>query len=187
MGDLGFIVREIRKLSWLKNIPRTGWLQCGVPLAICESVAEHTYETSIIAYFLSRYLMDNGVKVDIAKVLTLSLFHDISEAITGDIPRVAKKYVRENVTALLEENFPSLANMVKRGGDLESKIVKIADNLSAYLQGLIYNKGGFKEASIISFSTLKDAEKIAKEEEDEKIRYLLLDFIGAFRESYKFE
>ena len=80
------IVEFLFEVGMLKRTPRSGWqfLDSG-----SESVAEHVYRTTMIAYVLAR--MDGTVDTD--KVLRLALAHDLPEARTGDLNYVNQKYV----------------------------------------------------------------------------------------------
>ncbi|MDY6850007.1 MAG: HD domain-containing protein [Geoalkalibacter sp.] len=71
----------------LKRTPRTGFQFLG---SGAESVAEHSFRATLIGYTLAR--LDGCV--DVGKVLQMCLFHDISEARTGDLNYVNKKYVQ---------------------------------------------------------------------------------------------
>jgi putative hydrolase of HD superfamily len=70
----------------LKRTPRSGWQFLGTG---SESVAEHVYRTTMIAFVLGR--LDG--RVDTEKVLRLALAHDLPEARTGDLNYVNQKYV----------------------------------------------------------------------------------------------
>ena len=48
----------------------------------CESVAEHSWRLAVMAYFVR----DEFPEADIDKVIQMCIFHDMGEAITGDIP-----------------------------------------------------------------------------------------------------
>jgi putative hydrolase of HD superfamily len=69
-------------LRGLKRVPRTGWLDRGVPAAAAESVADHSYLTALIAWLLA--LDAPGLDAD--RVLKLAMIHDLAEAIVGDAP-----------------------------------------------------------------------------------------------------
>ena len=71
----------------LKRTPRSGWQFLG---AGSESVADHVFRTTMIAFVLARM---NG-DVDADKVLRLALVHDLPETRTGDLNYVNQKYVR---------------------------------------------------------------------------------------------
>ena len=72
-----------------------------------ESVAEHTYRLCVFAWLVKEEFPD----CDMDKVMRMSLFHDLGEAVTGDIPAFVKtdsdREVEEsaisNVTAMLPE------------------------------------------------------------------------------------
>jgi putative hydrolase of HD superfamily len=71
-----------RTLANLKETPRTGWLDRGIPTDEVESVADHTMMTALIAWVLA--LDDPSLDAD--RVLKLAIVHDLAEAIVGDRP-----------------------------------------------------------------------------------------------------
>ncbi|MFO7708104.1 MAG: HD domain-containing protein [Desulfobacterales bacterium] len=71
----------------LKNIPRSGFQFLG---AGRESVAEHVYSVTFIAYVMA----EMRPEVDGLKLIRLCLVHDLPEARTGDMNSVQKAYVR---------------------------------------------------------------------------------------------
>lgn len=71
-----------RTLYQLKSIPRTGWLDRGIPAAETESVADHVLFVSLIA----SVVVGNGIDLDKNRVIHLALIHDVAEAIAGDWP-----------------------------------------------------------------------------------------------------
>ena len=72
-----------------------------------ESVAEHSFRLGILAYFMK----DEFPEIDHAKLILMALFHDIGEAITGDIPAFVKgendEEVEENAIHKLLLSLPS--------------------------------------------------------------------------------
>lgn len=66
----------------LKRLPRTGWLDRGVPPADTESVAEHSFQTTLLAWIVAQ----EDASLDADRVLKLALVHDLAEALTGDPP-----------------------------------------------------------------------------------------------------
>lgn len=70
----------------LKHVPRSGFHFLG---AGKESVAEHSFSTTFIAYIMSLMLPD----IDSLKLITMCLIHDLPEARTGDHNYVHKRYV----------------------------------------------------------------------------------------------
>jgi len=80
------IAEFLFEVGMLKRTPRSGWQFLGTG---SESVAEHVYRTTMIAFVLGR--LDG--RVDTEKVLRLALAHDLPEARTGDLNYVNQKYV----------------------------------------------------------------------------------------------
>ena len=72
---------------FLKAIPRSGFAFLG---AGRESVAEHVYLTTVIAYVLSVMVPH----VDRSRLIFLCLFHDLPETRIGDLNSVQKPYHR---------------------------------------------------------------------------------------------
>ena len=60
----------------LKILPRTGWLLRG--LRNPESIADHCYRTSLLAMLLADVLEEQGVEIDVARVMRMALLHDIT-------------------------------------------------------------------------------------------------------------
>ena len=107
-----------------------------------ESVAEHSWRITLMAYFLR----DEFPEADMDKVLRMCLIHDLGECFTGDIPSFAKtRQDEENEEGLLLEWVASLpepyraemralyAEMAARE-TLEARIYKALDNLEAVIQ-----------------------------------------------------
>jgi putative hydrolase of HD superfamily len=74
--------RLFAQLAELKRLPRTGWLDRGVPAGETESVADHSLLTTLIAWISATSDPD----LDADRVLKLALVHDLTEAIFGDLP-----------------------------------------------------------------------------------------------------
>lgn len=90
------IVEFLFEVGMLKRTPRSGWqfLDGG-----SESVAEHVYRTTMVAYVLARL---EGT-VDTERVLRLALIHDLPEARTGDLNYVNQKYVTADETRAADD------------------------------------------------------------------------------------
>ena len=107
-----------------------------------ESVAEHSWRLSMMAYFVQ----DEFPEADIQKVILMCIFHDLGEAITGDIPAFLKTSKDESVENLeisrLVKSLPQyyqkkLTNLFQEMNDLvtlESKIYKALDKMEAIIQ-----------------------------------------------------
>jgi Predicted hydrolases of HD superfamily len=67
----------------LKNMPRTGWVQRGIPPALAEVVASHIYEASIICLEIGYRLAKLGIigYDDAIRSAVITLVHDIGEGV----------------------------------------------------------------------------------------------------------
>ena len=109
-----------------------------------ESVAEHVFEVTNIAYLIAKQVD----KADEHVVLEKSLFHDLEEAGTGDIPRWTKRMngnfergleelEKDIVNTLVDDFDKSFASDMKdiwensKDDTVEGKIVACADIISA--------------------------------------------------------
>lgn len=97
-----------------------------------ETLGEHAFTTSVIAYFLAKQL-----KADLQKVLTMSIFHDFHEARTGDVHKLQSLYVKRNqkkanedIFGGIDDNVLKLLNEYEEKKSLESKIVYEANILA---------------------------------------------------------
>lgn len=133
----------------LKQVPRTGWVMRGVPDA--ESVADHTFSVAFIALILAQ-LVDRPV--DLTKLLTIALLHDLPEAVLSDIPAPALQYLsasaksnaeRELLGEMLEGTAQSgrwqqwWAEYEEQRG-LEAQLVRDADRLDMLVQASVYEQ-----------------------------------------------
>ena len=73
--------RFLRRVVRLKSTPRTGWLDRGVPPEATESVADHSFQTALLAWLAAA----SDPTLDRDRILKLALIHDLPEAIIGDI------------------------------------------------------------------------------------------------------
>lgn len=130
---------EIMKVAEnLKNNTRHSWTSTGRH----ESVAEHSWRMTLMAYFIK----DEFPDVDIDKVIQMCMFHDLGEAFTGDIPTFEKnKNDEDNETALLNEwikllpypynnKLKLLFDEMEAQETIESKIYKALDKMEVLIQ-----------------------------------------------------
>ena len=107
-----------------------------------ESVAEHSWRISLMAYWVS----DEFPEADMNKVIRMCLIHDLGEAFTGDIPTFLKtssdekredELLAEWVSTLPEpfrEEMASLYWEMNERKTLEARIFKAMDSLEALIQ-----------------------------------------------------
>ena len=122
----------------LKDTPR----HCTTSNRRTESVAEHSWRISLMAFLLKHEFKD----VDINKVVDMCLIHDLGECFTGDIPTFVKtdsdREVEDSLLnqwvktlpAELSEDIAALYKEMEAQETKEAKIYKSLDKLEALIQ-----------------------------------------------------
>ncbi len=150
--------REMRSiLKAATALVRTGWMLRGVPPAIGETVADHSFAAALIALELGFRLQRKGFNVDPYRAASIALVHDIGETIIGDIPRVSgiprreKAYAEARAVESLgiDDNIKNLYREFEEERTLEARIARLSELLSTYLRGLEYEELGYDVRDII--------------------------------------
>ncbi len=140
------------EVGYLKRVRRSGWWLLGNKTP--ESVAEHSFRCTIIGYLLAR-----SEKVDASKVIMMCLFHDVHEARTNDLHKIAQKYInleeadakasqeqlellKGSVGKEVEDILSDLANQES----MESIVAEDADILECAMQAREYQVQGYEDA-----------------------------------------
>ncbi|MFW6054515.1 MAG: HD domain-containing protein [Thermodesulfobacteriota bacterium] len=89
------VAQFLFETGMLRKIPRSGYHFLGSGQ---ESVAEHSFRTTVIGYVLARMTGS-----DWTRVVLMCLFHDLPEARTGDFNYVNKMYNRAAVEQALAD------------------------------------------------------------------------------------
>lgn len=122
----------------LKDTPR----HCYTSKGRRESVAEHCWRASLMAFFLK----DEFPEADMDKVIRMCIVHDMGEAFTGDIPSFDKTDADEATEETLlyqwVDSLPggyaaelrALYEEMAARQTLEAKIYKAIDSLEAVIQ-----------------------------------------------------
>lgn len=107
-----------------------------------ESVAEHSWMTTLMAFFMK----DEFPDVDMDKVVRMCIIHDLGEAFTGDIPAFEKTATNEQTEEerLVQwvETLPNpyraelmtLYDEMAQRQTVEAKVYKAIDSLEALVQ-----------------------------------------------------
>ena len=107
-----------------------------------ESVAEHSWMMTLIAFFIK----DEFPDADMDKVIKMCIIHDLGEAFTGDIPTFEKTESNEKLEEKLlydwvkslpshiAEEMTSLYDEMAERKTVEAKIYKAIDSLEALIQ-----------------------------------------------------
>ena len=122
----------------LKDTPR----HCTTSCRRTESVAEHSWRVSLMAFLLKEEFPD----ADMDKVVSMCLIHDLGECFTGDIPTFNKtnddrdiedSLLNQWIRTLPDEvtqNMESLYAEMDAQQTTEAKIYKALDKLEALIQ-----------------------------------------------------
>ena len=120
----------------LKSVPRSGFQFLG---SGDESVAEHVFSTTFIAYVLARL----NPEADGEKLLSLCLVHDMAEARIGDLNYVQKMYVKADENDAVSDmtrklpfgdHLAGLIGEFNEGRSREARLARDADQLSLILE-----------------------------------------------------
>lgn len=137
------------EVGMLKRTPRSGWHF--LPGAEGESVADHVFRMTVIAWTLARL----DPQVDPSRVIEMALFHDLPETRTGDLNYVHQKYAKvDEATAARHqtEDLPfgteleGLITEYREGVTPEAIVAHDADQLEMLLSLKERLDGGAKAA-----------------------------------------
>ncbi len=133
----------------LKVTPRGGWAVRG--LNDVESVADHSFGVVFVALALAELIQE---PVDLEKVLTIALIHDLPESAITDIPAPALRYFAPG--AKRQAELSAMTDILKdmRFGErlrawwqefedrtsVEGRLVRDADRLELLLQAFVYER-----------------------------------------------
>ena len=138
-----------------------------------ENLSEHSLEVAMIAHCLA--VIGNtrlGKKLDEDHIAVLGLFHDCTEIITGDMPTPVKYYneeIRKTYKEIENKAADELVRLLPRemrdiyvplltekgSNEYETKLVKAADKISAYIKCIDEIRSGSDDFLIARESTKK--------------------------------
>jgi|TARA_B110000495_G_C22612050_1_gene365233 putative hydrolase of HD superfamily len=125
---------ELKEILGLKNVLRAGWVRAGIESP--ESVAAHSWGMSMLALKLA------PKELDLARVLSLCIVHDIPEVRVGDLtPHDDTSTKAEDELNAMKEMAPEWVGLFEeyeQGKTPEAKFVKQLDKLDMALQAEIY-------------------------------------------------
>ena len=175
-------------LSRLKLISRWSLMRNTQP----ENDAEHSLQVAMIAHAIAvigrdRYHRDT----DPEHVLTLAVYHDATEVMTGDLPTPVKYHNDElrsayhrledvsadRLLALLPEDLqPAFTPYMKQASGYEHTLVKAADRISACIKCMEEQRAGNREFDYAAenLRAMLDAVELPE------VHDFLRDFLPAF-------
>ena len=175
-------------LSRLKLIRRWSLMRNTQP----ENDAEHSLQVAMIAHAIAvigrdRYHRDTNPE----HVLTLAVYHDATEVMTGDLPTPVKyhndelrnAYHRlEDVSAdrlldlLPKDMQPAFSPCLRQENGYDRDVVKAADKISAYIKCLEEKRAGNREFDYAAENVRKSLDAVELPE----VRDFLREFLPAF-------
>ncbi len=176
-------------LSRLKLIRRWSLMRNTQP----ENDAEHSLQVAMIAHAIAVLGRDRyGREVNPEHVLSLAVYHDATEVMTGDLPTPVKYYSEElrgayrrledlsadRLLALLPEGMrDAFLPYLKQEKGYEREIVRAADKISAYIKCLEEQRAGNREFDYAAENIGKTLREITLPEVGDFLR----EFLPAFR------
>ena len=175
-------------LSRLRLIRRWSLMRNTVP----ENDAEHSLQMAMIAHAIAVIARDRyGKQVDPEHVLSLAVYHDATEVMTGDLPTPVKYHSDElrgayhrleelsadRLLALLPEDLqPAYNPYMKQASGYEHTLVKAADRISACIKCMEEQRAGNRE---FDYAAENIRDSIASIDLPE-VKDFLTDFLPAF-------
>ena len=175
-------------LSRLKLIRRWSLMRNTQP----ENDAEHSLQVAMIAHALAVIARDRYAKnVEPEHVLSLAVYHDATEVMTGDLPTPVKyhndqlrgAYHRledlsaDRLLALLPEDMKAaFTPYMKQEKGYDHTLVKAADRISAYIKCMEEQRAGNREFDYAAENVRKSLDAIELPE----VKDFLNDFLPAF-------
>jgi putative hydrolases of HD superfamily len=157
--DTDGLIDFIEEAGKLKRIPRTGWIESGVPDP--ESVADHSFRVALITLVLA-----DERRLDSLKAVRMALIHDLAEAETGDLtptqkeadPDVLKRDEAEAMVKLLDKlpapirgTYISAWREFSQASTEEACLVRDADKLEMVMQASEYQHDGGDRGKLMRF------------------------------------
>ena len=175
-------------LSRLRLIHRWSLMRNTVP----ENDAEHSLQVAMIAHAIAIIARDRyGKDVDPEHVLSLAVYHDATEVMTGDLPTPVKYHSDElrgayhrleelsadRLLALLPEDLqPAFTPYMRQASGYEHTLVKAADRISACIKCMEEQRAGNRE---FDYAAENIRDSIAAIDLPE-VKDFLTDFLPAF-------
>ena len=175
-------------LTRLRLIHRWSLMRNTVP----ENDAEHSLQVAMIAHAIAIIARDRyGKDVDPEHVLSLAVYHDATEVMTGDLPTPVKYHSDElrgayhrleelsadRLLALLPEDLqPAFTPYMKQASGYERTLVKAADRISACIKCMEEQRAGNREFDYAAENIRESITAIDLPE----VKDFLTDFLPAF-------
>jgi len=143
------LIKFIFELAQLRRIKHEGFRLSGVDCPL--SVADHSLRAAQIGFFLARMeKYENPYEI-----VTMLVFHDIGECRTGDIHKVANRYIKADEEGAVKDQLQpledgskllSLWKQCEKRTSIPGVIAKDADYLEKAFTAKEYTETGHKSA-----------------------------------------
>jgi len=186
------LVSFLQAVSDLKNTPRSGWLSHRISLQDVESVADHSFSTSVLSMVLANFEVKMGRRVNVERVLKMALLHDFSEVLTFDISKAYLEYLGARGRKMkneieksarihlseamnpfgLSEDYAAVCDEYFKDRTIEAHIVHAADRFDILLQVINLEHRGYpgtmmrdlwqKTSEALADSKLRSVQKVQR-------------------------
>ena len=159
------IEKFFQKVLELKNVPRRGWKE-KLEIINPESVADHSYSTTIMSMILSDL---EGLNTE--KIIRMALLHDLAESVTGDIipddmtkhekinkENLAMKQILKNLPDKIAESYLEIWNDYQNNSSQESSLLHDIDKLEMAFQAKFYQENGVTREKLLTFFNAANTE-----------------------------
>lgn len=120
------------KAESLKRLRRTGWALVGLGSSDEETVAAHSWGTCLASLLIAEKIRSDGNAVDLQKVLTMAILHDLPEAIVSDIPLTAVQFGGDSMKSSKEKAEAAAArHMLDPLGEVGSFLAGLWEEFAA--------------------------------------------------------
>lgn len=150
-------------LENMSKVPRTGGiLFSGIDPDRTDSIAEHSFKVSYLCLALGELAKNNGLNINMERLLTIAITHDWEDIILLDIPSGSPSYKSYFESVDIRKIFKKAGEKAKQAmqdflkddivlnlneknlSDTESEILKIADTIALLLEILEWKYQGLK-------------------------------------------
>jgi len=143
------IIEIYFQINHLKHLLRQGWLMRGIAEDKCESVGDHSFAAAFLGMLIAKKYFP---ELDTAKIIKMSLIHELGEVDSGDLTpfdKASKKerYIKEKTgIEKIFSRFPEGKEYLKlweefeENNSVEAKFAKQIDQLEKAMQATVYAK-----------------------------------------------
>ncbi|MBR1684393.1 MAG: 5'-deoxynucleotidase [Clostridia bacterium] len=157
-----------------------------------ENDAEHSLQVAMMAHGIALIARDRyGKDIDPEHVVTLAVYHDAAEVLTGDLPTPVKYHSQElrsafsevedqavaRLAAMLPEDLRAdVASCMTEKDTYAARLVKAADRISAYAKCIEEQRAGNHEFDAAAIAIRKSIDAIDLPEVQEFMRDMMPAF-----------